>query len=110
MTHEASAPRGDLRIAGVDRGRALALLVDGADVTAFEGESIAAALAAAGHPFTRWTDRTGEARGYFCGMGVCQDCLITVDGRPNVRACVTPVRDGMRVERQRGLGDWRVTP
>ena len=43
-------------------------------------------------------------------MGVCQDCLVTVDGRPNVRACVTPVRDGMRVESQRGLGDWRVTP
>jgi D-hydroxyproline dehydrogenase subunit gamma len=110
MTNGFSPSRGDLRIAGVDRGRALALLVDGAEMVAFEGESIAAALAAAGHRLTRWTERTGEPRGYFCGMGVCQDCLVTVDGRPNVRACVTPVRDGMRVERQRGLGDWRVTP
>jgi predicted molibdopterin-dependent oxidoreductase YjgC len=110
MTNGPSTARGDLRIAGVDRGRALALVVDGTEVAAFEGESVAAALAAAGHRLTRWTERTGEPRGYFCGMGVCQDCLLIVDGQPNVRACVTPVRDGMRVERQRGLGDWRVTP
>jgi predicted molibdopterin-dependent oxidoreductase YjgC len=105
-----SMERGDLRMAGVERGRALGVFVDGAEVRAYEGESIAAALAASGRRFTRWTARTGEPRGYFCGMGVCQDCLVTVDGLPNVRACVTPVRDGMRVESQRGLGDWRVTP
>jgi predicted molibdopterin-dependent oxidoreductase YjgC len=102
--------RGDLRMAGVERGRALGILVDGAEVRAYEGESIAAALVASGRRFTRWTARTGEPRGYFCGMGICQDCLVTVDGLPNVRACVMPVRDGMRVESQRGLGDWRVSP
>lgn len=102
--------RGDLRMAGVERGRALGVLVDGAEVRAYEGESIAAVLAASGRRSTRWTARTGEPRGYFCGMGVCQDCLVTVDGLPNVRACVTPARDGMRVESQRGLGDWRVSP
>ena len=102
--------RGDLRMVGVERGRALEVFMDGAEVRAYEGESIAAALAASGRRFTRWTARTGEPRGYFCGMGVCQDCLVTVDGLPNVRACVTPVRDGMRVESQRGLGDWRVSP
>ncbi len=42
---------------------------------------------------------SGAPRGVFCGMGVCFDCLVTVDGRSEVRACVTPVRDGMRVER-----------
>jgi len=102
--------RGDLRLVGIERGRALSFLVDGTEVRAYEGESIAAALVASGRRFTRWTARTGEPRGYFCGMGVCQDCLVTVDGLPNVRACVTPVRDGMRVESQRGLGDWRVSP
>ena len=101
---------GDLRIARVERGRALDFWVNRAEVLAYEGESIAAALFASGRRFTRWTARTGEPRGYFCGMGVCQDCLVTVDGLPNVRACVTPVRDGMRVESQRGLGDWRVSP
>src|SRR5262245_22433282 len=110
MTNGPPSARGDLRIAGIDRGRALTLLVDGGAVAAFEGESIAAALAAAGHRLTRWTERTGEPRGYFCGMGVCQDCLITVDGRPNVRACMTPVRDRLRVETQHGLGAWPVTP
>ena len=100
----------DLRMAAaVERGRALSVLVDGQKLTACEGESIAAALLASGRRFTRWTARTGEPRGYFCGLGVCQDCLVTVDGLPNVRACMTPVREGLRVETQRGLGDWAVS-
>ena len=93
-----------------ERGRVLSILVDGEALTAYEGESLAAALVASGRRFTRWTARSGEARGYFCGMGVCQDCLVTVDGLPNVRACMTPVRDHLRVETQRGLGDWGVAP
>jgi predicted molibdopterin-dependent oxidoreductase YjgC len=92
--------------AAVERGQARIILVDGEELTAYEGESIAVALLASGRRFTRWTARAGEPRGYFCGMGVCQDCLITVDGLPNVRACMTPVRDRLRVETQRGLGDW----
>jgi predicted molibdopterin-dependent oxidoreductase YjgC len=98
----------DLRMT-VERGRALNMLVDGRSVVAYDGETIAAALFAAGVRITRWTVRAGEPRGYFCGMGVCQDCLVTVDGSPNVRACMTPVRDGLRVETQRGLGDWGVS-
>jgi predicted molibdopterin-dependent oxidoreductase YjgC len=101
--------QGDLRMtAAVERGRPLTMVVDGGELTAHEGESIAAALFASGRRFTRWTARGGEPRGYFCGMGVCQDCLVTVDGLPNVRACMTPVREGLRVETQRGLGEWGV--
>jgi predicted molibdopterin-dependent oxidoreductase YjgC len=100
-------PHDELRMSGaVERGRALRMVVDGRALEAYEGESIAAALLAAGQKVTRWTARTGEARGYFCGMGVCQDCLVTVDGLPNVRACMTPARDGLRVDTQRGLGEW----
>jgi predicted molibdopterin-dependent oxidoreductase YjgC len=95
----------DLRIPGVERGRALRITVDGTALSAHEGESIAAALLASGRRSTRWTSRAAEPRGYFCGMGVCQDCLVTVDGVPNVRACVTAVRDGQRVHSQRGLGE-----
>ncbi len=103
MTHD------DLRMTPAgERGPALSILADGHRLAAYEGESVAAALVASGRRFTRWTARTGEPRGYFCGMGVCQDCLVTVDGLPNVRACMTPVRDGLRVETQRGLGDWEV--
>jgi predicted molibdopterin-dependent oxidoreductase YjgC len=90
----------------VERGRPLTITVDGSALAAHEGESIAAALIASGRRATRSTARTGEPRGYFCGMGVCQDCLVTVDGLPNVRACMTPVREGQRVETQRGLGEW----
>ena len=90
----------------IERGRTLRMQVDGRPLDAHEGESIAAAIYASGQRTTRWTARTGEALGYFCGMGVCQDCLLTVDGVPNVRACMTPAREGMRIETQRGLGDW----
>jgi predicted molibdopterin-dependent oxidoreductase YjgC len=101
----------DLRMTpAAQRGRSLSILVEGQQITAYEGESIAAALLASGRRLTRWTARTGEPRGYFCGMGVCQDCLVTVGGRPNVRACVTPVEEGLRVELQRGLGDWGASP
>ena len=48
----------------------------------------------------------GYPRGIFCGIGRCTDCVMTVDGQPNVRTCVTPVRAGMKVETQQGLGKW----
>ena len=108
---EGRMEQGDSRMTDIRaRGRAFAIHVDGQVVVAYEGESLAAALFATGRRFTRWTARTGEPRGYFCGMGVCQDCLVTADGTPNVRACMLPVRDGLRVETQRGLGEWGVAP
>jgi predicted molibdopterin-dependent oxidoreductase YjgC len=71
--------------------------VDGGEITAFAGESVAAALLASGVQAFRDTAREQAPRGLFCGMGVCFECLVTVDRRPNQRACMTPVRDGMRV-------------
>ena len=88
---------------GLERGPAVALTLDGRPVTAFEGESLAAVLLAEGHVATRFT-QGGSPRGVFCGMGVCFDCLVVVDGVPNTRACVTWAREGMRVHRQDGLG------
>ncbi len=73
--------------------------VDGKPVRCAAAASVAAALLASGHgPAVRRSERRGEPRGLFCGMGVCFDCLVTVDGRSGVRACMTPVRDGMKVE------------
>ena len=63
---------------------------------AIEGETLAAALTAAGIAALR-TSRSGDGRGIFCGMGVCYECLVTVDGRRAQRACMTRVRDGMEV-------------
>ena len=63
------------------------------------GESLAAALVSAGIVAFRET-RGGEMRGMFCGMGVCQDCLIEVDGKPNQRACMTRLEGPMTVRRE----------
>jgi predicted molibdopterin-dependent oxidoreductase YjgC len=79
-------------------GQAVTLTVDGESVQAYEGETVAGALLADGRRTLRRTRKTGEPRGLFCGMGVCFDCLVTVDGRADVRACITPVAEGMVVE------------
>ncbi|GAA0937375.1 (2Fe-2S)-binding protein [Streptomyces rhizosphaericus] len=73
------------------------LTFDGTTVTARPGQSVGAALVAAGIVAWRTTRREGRPRGLFCGIGVCFDCLITVDGRPGQRACLVPARDGMRL-------------
>jgi len=67
----------------------------GRAVPAGEGQSVAAALTAAGVRSWRTTRRGGQPRGLFCGIGICFDCLLTIDGRPGQRACLVPVRDGM---------------
>lgn len=82
------------------------ILVDGKEIPAKTGEPIAAALLAAGIRKFRFTPKEGKPRGIFCGIGRCTDCVMTVDGQPNVRTCITPVRNGMVVETQNGLGKW----
>ncbi len=90
--------------AGVERGARFRFTVDGQPVEAYPGETIAAALLAAGRRIARRTARRGEPRGLFCGIGVCHDCRMVVDGEPNVRTCLTPARAGRVVETQQGLG------
>jgi predicted molibdopterin-dependent oxidoreductase YjgC len=80
--------------------------VDGEAFVAREGDTIAAALMAAGRRVLRRTVQSGEPRGVFCAVGRCTDCVMTVDGQPNVRTCITLVREGMRVETQEGQGLW----
>ena len=102
MAADARLPDGH----GLERGRAVGLTLDGRPVTGYEGESVAAVMLAAGLIATRAT-AGGSPRGVYCGMGVCFDCLVVVDGVPNTRACVTFVREGMRVWRQEGFGPAR---
>jgi aerobic-type carbon monoxide dehydrogenase small subunit (CoxS/CutS family) len=92
---------GDLRIqTGVIRGQPFQITVNGNAVNAYPGETIAAVLLAQGWQLFRHTALSGESRGPFCGMGLCFDCLVTVNGQPNIRACVTYVQPGDIVERQ----------
>ena len=83
------------------------ITVDGRPLAAREGEMIAAALTAGGIIRLRTTSKQQDGRGIFCAIGRCTDCVMEVDGRPNVRTCVTPVADGMVVNTQAGLGVWR---
>jgi predicted molibdopterin-dependent oxidoreductase YjgC len=72
--------------------------IDGEPAAAFAGETVATVLLAQGRQVFRQTERKGAPRGVYCGMGVCYDCLVTIDGVENVRACVTPVAEGMVIE------------
>jgi predicted molibdopterin-dependent oxidoreductase YjgC len=83
------------------------ITVDGEPVMARKGEMIAAALLATGKKYFRKTVKVHEPRGIYCGIGRCSDCIMTVNGIPNVRTCVTPVEEGMVIETQTGYGAWK---
>jgi predicted molibdopterin-dependent oxidoreductase YjgC len=74
---------------------------DGRDITAHPGQTVGAALIDAGIHSWRTTRNHGRPRGLFCGIGICYDCLITVDGLANQRACLVAVVDGMRLSSER---------
>jgi len=80
----------------------LRITVDGQPVQCRAGDSVAAALFAAGVIACRDTAVSATPRGPYCMMGVCYDCLVDIDGMANQQGCMTPVREGMAVRRQRG--------
>jgi predicted molibdopterin-dependent oxidoreductase YjgC len=82
--------------------RLLAVTIDGKPFAARAGDTVAATLLAAGLADCRTTPVSGSARGPFCMMGVCFDCLVVIDGQPNQQGCVIPAREGMKIERQQG--------
>lgn len=82
----------------VPDGAAIIVHVNGRPVTALAGQTVAAVLLAQGVRVFRYTAQRGEPRGVFCGMGICYECLVTVDGVACVRACVTPAAHGMVIE------------
>lgn len=88
----------DIRIPAVE------IFVDGKAFLANEGEPILSALLANGIKVNRYTAKRHEPRGLFCGIGQCTDCAMVVDGVPNVRTCITPVKCGMVIQTQDGLG------
>ncbi len=89
----------------LQKGKIITIDVDGKPIQAVEGEPIAAALMAAGKTIFRYTRKRNEARGVFCAIGQCTDCMMIVDGVPNVRTCITMVKEGMKIQTQIGLGD-----
>jgi len=92
-------PRSPIRLdQGIRRGKSVQILFDGQPVTAFKGETIAAALIGAGV----WMCRTIDSKpmGVYCNIGVCWSCAMTVNGMQSVRICRTPVSEGCQVQSQ----------
>ena len=77
-------------------GRPLTIRFEGTEIPALEGETVAAALAAAGALAVRRTS-SGAPRGLYCGIGACFDCVVSIDGRVGQRACLVEVTEGMEV-------------
>ena len=76
------------------------ITVDGVPMKVRAGQMIAAALLAEGICINRYTLKRHEPRGVFCGIGQCTDCVMVVNGQPNVRTCVTKVEEGMVIQTQ----------
>ena len=83
----------------------LTIEFDGAPVPAHPDDTVASALIAAGELMTSRSAKYRRPRGAYCLLGDCGTCLVRVDGQPNVRACLTAVRPGMRVAAQNSYGD-----
>ena len=85
-----------------DAGETISLKVDGKSIRARAGDTVAGAMLAAGIDRFRTTPVTESPRAPYCLMGVCFDCLVTIDGVGSRQACLVPVREGMAVETQLG--------
>jgi sarcosine oxidase subunit alpha len=85
-----------------DGAATVSLSVDGRPIAARATDSVAAALIAAGIDHCRMTPVSGSPRAPYCMMGVCFDCLVTIDGVGNRQGCMIRVAEGMRIETQRG--------
>lgn len=88
-----------------EKGRKVTFTYDGKTIDGFEGEPIAAALKAHGLLIHRYTKKEHKPRGIFCAIGRCTDCVMVVDGVPNIRTCITPLKEGMVIYTQYGVSD-----
>ncbi len=86
-----------------EKGPKVSFTFDGRTLEGYEGEPIAMALKASGVMIHRYTAKHHEPRGIFCAIGRCTECVMVVDGVPNIRTCVTPLKAGMEVRTQDGV-------
>lgn len=88
-----------------EKGKVIEFYFDGKQISAFEGETIAAALHAAGVKVLGESLFKHRPRGFYCAIGNCSSCSMVVNGEPNVRTCITMIQEGMVVETQKGKGE-----
>lgn len=84
-----------------DEREEIGFYFEGEEYFGREGDTIASALMANGIREFRVTPKKKEGRGVFCGIGQCSDCMVEVDGVPNIKSCVTPLVSGMGIKKQR---------
>lgn len=87
----------------IDRARPVDFNLDGRVLQGFAGDTVASAMAGAGVVVTGRSFKYHRPRGLFCMTGACANCMVRIDGVPNLRACQTPLKEAMRVERQNGI-------
>jgi predicted molibdopterin-dependent oxidoreductase YjgC len=85
---------------GVEKIKSFEIEVDGDRILAYEGETVAAAMLAAGKRVFNRTSKKKEARGIYCGIGLCFGCLMIINGNSNMRACQTLATPNCKVQTQ----------
>jgi len=89
----------------LEEQKKIKIIFDGKELEAYKGEMIATSLLANRIKVFRLTKINKKPRGIFCGIGRCTDCVMIVNGISNIRTCVTPVEEGMKIETQIRLGN-----
>lgn len=88
-----------------ERGEKISFTFQGEEVWGYGGDTIASALHALDVRVLGESVFKHRPRGFYCAIGNCSSCLMTVDGKPNIRTCITPLKQGMVVEIQKGKGE-----
>ena len=86
------------RIKGIERNAPVTIKVNGKPVRAYEGETLHAVLIVEGIWALKGSRVKHDPRGVLCGMGVCHECLVTINGKPGRRSCATLVEEGMELK------------
>ena len=82
-------------------------IFEGKKYKGFEGDTVAAALHSNGIKIFRYAPKTERPMGFFCAVGKCSSCLVVINGKPNIKSCITPLEEGMVIERQHGKGELK---
>lgn len=89
------------------KDKKLKFTFDGCEYEGYEGETIAAALHAAGVKVLTHSHELKRPRGFYCAIGNCGQCVMEVDGISNVRTCIEALKDGMVIKTQKDKGSLR---
>ena len=94
----------DHPILDFQRGKEVTFKFNGEELKGYEGETVASALHAANVKVLGYSIFKHRPRGFYCAIGNCSSCLMIINGEPNIRTCITELREGMEVETQKGKG------